>query len=151
MSSPVGSEHGSAASSPRSTSSSSPEQSFDEAMDETVPPTPKVDVGQVNTQLARLSVIPVVFVILRLWGSINVIKDVIAPDYHFFAVDVIEAFGDQAQAAVYCVVLVLANKQVRDGLRVWWRHGPLHHSASVLTQTSAPADPPSPSTPSLRS
>ena len=88
------------------------------AVDSTVPLL-RFDRGwedEVEVQLTRLSLIPIAFVILRLWGTFNVVKDMIDPGYHVFAVDLLEAFGDQAQALVHSILLVFTHEGVRLGL-----------------------------------
>jgi len=58
----------------------------------------------------RLLWIPIAFIILRLFGSINAIKDVISPDTSWFVLNVLEAIGDQSQGTVHGIVFVLINK-----------------------------------------
>ena len=63
--------------------------------------------------------------VIRLPGSVNVLKDAVSRGQHsWFAVDALEAVGDQAQAAVHAALFVIGHAGARDGLRQWWRGPP---------------------------
>ena len=86
-----------------------------------VPPV-VLDVVVVDKQLRRLTYIPICFVLLRLWGTINVIKDIlVGSSDHFFVVDVLEAFGDQAQGLVHSLIFVFTHQGVRNALYQKWK------------------------------
>lgn len=99
---------------------------------------PTQALASIGTQLTRLSLVPAAFVLLRVPGSVNVVKDIVDRDKSLFVVDLLEAFGDQAQAAVHCALLVLGHDGVRKAL--WGR---LFSSSSTSKATAAAAAPPS--------
>lgn len=78
-------------------------------------------VRAIDGQLRRLVLVPILFVLLRTWGSINVVRDVALRSGadRVFWVDLLESFGDQAQAAVHCALLVFGHTGVRKAL--WQR------------------------------
>jgi len=77
-------------------------------------------ISQLHSQITRLQLIPIIFVLLRFWGSVNVIKDCINPKLHLFIIDLLEAIGDQAQAFVHGLFFVFAHQGVRQALRLRW-------------------------------
>jgi hypothetical protein len=75
--------------------------------------------ARVRAQFRLLTVVPVAYVLLRVWGSVNVVKDLTRPDAHWFAMDALEAVGDQAQGAVHGLVFVALQPATRRALRAW--------------------------------
>jgi len=66
-----------------------------------------------DEQLKRLAWIPIAFVIIRFWGSINAIKDVVAPDVQWFPIDVLQSIGDVSQGFIHGVIFVFTNRHFK--------------------------------------
>jgi len=73
-----------------------------------------------DEQLKRLAWIPIAFVIIRFWGSINAIKDVVAPDVQWFPIDVLQAIGDASQGFIHGVIFVFINRHFRRKVSQIW-------------------------------
>jgi len=72
-----------------------------------------------DEQLTRLAWIPIAFVIIRFWGSLNAIKDVFSPDTSWFLVNLLQAIGDQAQGFIHGMIFVFTNQHFKRRFKRW--------------------------------
>jgi len=79
-----------------------------------------------DSQLKRMTWVPIAFVIIKSPGMANAIKDIFWPDYHPFFLNILQAIGDQAQATVHSILFVYTNHNFRGAcaflcrrLRFW--------------------------------
>jgi len=63
-----------------------------------------------DEQTKRLKWIPISFVVIRVFGSLNAVKDIFSPDTSWFIVNVLEAIGDQAQGFIHGILFVYTNE-----------------------------------------